>query len=140
IRSSPRCTTSAHFCCLPLPTMVIGLLAPFRRLLLTRGCQQDPCFVGGLFAGRSPTATRKKSAGLCRVANVCGVSHGQMAKVEQRNCLENSLRHLERASVATRCTRMGTPSTLLGRSRTPIRDLSRISKQFQKVNSQKFAC
>src|SRR5215211_2479391 len=55
-----------------------------------------------------------------------------------RNCLENSLRHLERASVATRCTRMGTPSTLLGRSRTPIRDLSRISKQFRKGNSGKF--
>src|SRR5215212_8184168 len=56
-----------------------------------------------------------------------------------RNCLENSLRHLERASVATRCTRMGTPSTLLGRSRTPIRDLSRISKQFRKGNSANFA-
>src|SRR5215212_4726059 len=56
-----------------------------------------------------------------------------------RNCLENSLRHLERASVATRCTRMGTPSTLLGRSRTPIRDLSRISKQFRNMNSRKFA-
>src|SRR5215208_6113283 len=64
---------------------------------------------------------------------------GEVRRIPLRNCLENSLRHLERASVATRCTRMGTPSTLLGRSRTPIRDLSRISKQFQKVNSQKFA-
>jgi hypothetical protein len=42
--------------------------------------------------------------------------------------------------VATRCTRMGTPSTLLGRSRTPIRDLSRISKQFRKGNSPKLVC
>jgi hypothetical protein len=41
--------------------MVIGLLAPFTPLLL------------------KPAKSLK---GLCRVANLCGVSHGQMAKVE----------------------------------------------------------
>src|SRR5215204_3191053 len=51
--------------------------------LKKRPCQHDPPFSRGLFAGRSPTATRKVSLkGLCRMTNPCGVSHGQMAKVE----------------------------------------------------------
>jgi hypothetical protein len=42
----PDLSTSAHSCCLPLPTMAIGLLAPFTRLVPKRDCQHDPCCVG----------------------------------------------------------------------------------------------
>src|ERR671921_1922244 len=43
--------------------MVIGLLAPFRRVLLTRGCQQDPCFEGDFLRVGLPLRPAKSLQG-----------------------------------------------------------------------------
>ena len=74
--------------------MVIGLLAPFRGLLLKRGCQHDFCFVGDFLRVAVGDRPAKSLKGLCRLANLCGVSHGQMAKVEYRGILVNVVGHV----------------------------------------------
>ena len=66
----------------PLPTMVIGLLAPFTRLLLKGGCQHDPCLVGDFLRVAVAQRPAKSLKGFCRAANICGVLHDQMAKHE----------------------------------------------------------
>jgi hypothetical protein len=60
----------------------MGLLAPFTRLLLKRGCQHDPSFLGDFLPVGLPPRPAKSLKGLCRMTNLCGVSHSQMAKVE----------------------------------------------------------
>src|SRR5215217_8628706 len=55
--------------------MVTGPLAPFRRLLLTRGCQQDPCFVGDFLR------VVKRICRAClslRITGVGRVDHGRV--------------------------------------------------------------
>jgi hypothetical protein len=71
--------------------MGIGLLAPFTPLLLTRPCQQDLCLVGDFLRVGLPLRPAKSLKDLCRVANLCGVAHGQMAKVELRGGGNNLL-------------------------------------------------
>src|SRR5215218_9206521 len=56
-----------------------------------------------------------------------------------RNCLENSRKRLDRTSLATRGGRSRLLGSLLVAFVAPIRDLSRISKQFRKRNFAKFA-
>src|SRR5215218_6426261 len=55
-----------------------------------------------------------------------------------RNCLENSLRRLSAPLWRQDAPELGLLPPLLAALGAPIRDLSRISKQFRKGNSQKF--
>jgi hypothetical protein len=57
-----------------------------------------------------------------------------------RDCLENSRRHLERASLAAGSGRSGPLRPLLAAFGVPIRDLFRFSKQFRKGYPPKFGC
>jgi hypothetical protein len=86
IRSPPRRTTSAHRevptpC--STPWSVIGPSAPFTRLLSKNApANTTPLLVGDFLRVDHPLRPAKSLKGLCRMTNPCGVSHGQMAKVE----------------------------------------------------------
>jgi hypothetical protein len=69
--------------------MVIGLLATFTPLLLERGCQRDPSFVGDFLRVAVGDRPAKSLKGLCRMPTLCGLSLGQMAKVELEDDGEN---------------------------------------------------
>src|SRR5215217_7987985 len=56
-----------------------------------------------------------------------------------RNCLENSLKRLSAPLWRQEAPELGLLPPLLAALGAPIRDLSRISKQFRKVNSANFA-
>src|SRR5215207_3554088 len=56
-----------------------------------------------------------------------------------RNCLENSRKRLSAPLWWQEAPELGLLPPLLAALGAPIRDLSRISKQFRKGNSQKFA-
>src|SRR5215211_2110575 len=62
--------------------MVIALLASFTPLLEEGGCQHNPSFLGDFLRVGLPLRPAKSPKGLCRMPTLCGVSYGQMAKVE----------------------------------------------------------
>src|SRR5215208_6754953 len=63
--------------------MVIGPSAPFTRLLSKDApANTTPLLVGDFLRVDHPLRPAKSLKGLCRMTNPCGVSHGQMAKVE----------------------------------------------------------
>src|SRR5215212_2708361 len=63
--------------------MVIGPSAPFTRLLLKNApANTTPLLVGDFLRVDHPLRPAEILKGLCRMTNPCGVSHGQMAKVE----------------------------------------------------------
>jgi hypothetical protein len=64
--------------------MVIALLASLTPLLLTRGCQHDPSFLGDFLRVGLPLRPAKSPKGLRRMPTLCGVSYGQLAKVEKK--------------------------------------------------------
>ena len=64
--------------------MVIALLASFTPLLEEGGCQHNPSFLRDFLRVGLPLRPAKSLKGLCRMPTLCGVSYGQMAKVELR--------------------------------------------------------
>jgi hypothetical protein len=68
--------------------MVIALLASFTQLLYKRGCQHDPCFLGDFLRVAVEERPAKSPKDLRRMPTLCGVSYGQMAKVERLETVE----------------------------------------------------
>ena len=62
--------------------MVISFLASFTQLLFKRGRQHDPCFLGDFLRVGLPLPPARSPKGLRRMPTLCGVSYGQMAKVD----------------------------------------------------------
>jgi len=68
--------------------MVIGLLASFTQLLFNCGCQHDPCFLGDFLRVAVEDRPAKSPKGLRGMPTLCGVSYGQMTKVELERLYE----------------------------------------------------
>jgi hypothetical protein len=77
--------------CLPLPTLVIGLLASFTQLLLKGGSQHDSCFVGDFLRVGFPLRLARSHKGLRGMPTLCSVSYGQMARVEPRETVRKGV-------------------------------------------------
>ena len=71
--------------------MVIGLLAPFRRVLLTRGCQQDPCFVGDFLRVGLPLRPAKSLQGFVGWLTYAACHTGKWLKSSVERLSDKSL-------------------------------------------------
>src|SRR5215203_3411627 len=113
--------------------MVIGLLElPYHATSLKTPLPTRPPFTLGDYlrvaVGDRPAKSLK---GLCRMTNLCGVSHGQMAKVEQRE-VRRIVQPVEKVVVGSVCSARGVENEDKTLQERRIRLLNRQQKRARK--------